>query len=223
MRAPRAVPKKGNPTFALVVDGECEVWYFNMLHRHERGSIKINITPRIPQKKSLKDQYESVKDQAKDSDKVFWVVDLDVILSEARVAKSGEENRMQEFIRYRNELEKLDNVVIITNSPCLEFWLLLHFEFTAKKFANCDAAGKHLKKHLKDYEKSQAYFTKQGNDIYLRLKPYFATAIANAQKLGKFDASEEDKSIAEMMLFFGAAEFKEHFIKTEEPKDKKNP
>lgn len=41
--------------------------------------------------------------------------------------------------------------MIIVNNPCLEFWLLLHFEATSKYFDTCEGA----EKQLKDYEKTQ--------------------------------------------------------------------
>lgn len=73
-------------------------------------------------------------------------------------------------------------------------------------FATCSAAEKHLKKHLPDYAKTQKYFTKQGNDIYLRLKPYLSTAIGNANALGRFNKQASQKAICEMDSFFRCRE-----------------
>lgn len=59
MRKHRNISHKINDTFAVVVDGETELWYLQMLKRNERD-IRINIEPKIPSKKSLEDQYNLV-------------------------------------------------------------------------------------------------------------------------------------------------------------------
>ncbi|MBK6611319.1 MAG: hypothetical protein IPN25_04050 [Sphingobacteriales bacterium] len=56
----RNVPKT-IPAFAVVVDGETEVWYLQMLKRNERD-IRVSIKPEIPNKKSVKEQYDLVCD-----------------------------------------------------------------------------------------------------------------------------------------------------------------
>jgi hypothetical protein len=35
-------------TYAIIVDGETEIWYFQMLKRNE-PSLLVNIEPKIPQ------------------------------------------------------------------------------------------------------------------------------------------------------------------------------
>jgi hypothetical protein len=52
MRKTRSIPLKSKSTFAVVVDGDCEVWYLQMLKRNER-SIHVTIEPQIPQKKAI--------------------------------------------------------------------------------------------------------------------------------------------------------------------------
>jgi hypothetical protein len=93
----------------------------------------------------------------------------------------------------------------------LEFWFLLHFYKTSKYFDSCAKVENELKKHLKDYEKTQKYFTKQDNDIYLKLKPLLKSAIANSESLGRFDMDEQTKAICEMHLLFQTDEFIKHF------------
>lgn len=65
--------------------------------------------------------------------------------------------------------------------------------------------------HINDYEKTQKYFTKQDNDIYLKLKPHIKTAIDNSNSLGHFDIEEPNKAICEMHLLFSCDEIKEHY------------
>lgn len=209
MRKTRKVPFTVKTRFAIIVDGDCESWYFQMLRRNE-NKINVDLKPEIPQRKKLKEQFEKVIEQSKHYDKVFWIVDYDVISSETKLAEKGAESAKQEFKKYVLELRKnYKNILIIINNPCLEFWILLHFETTGKYFDNCEGATKQLKKHLPDYEKTSKYFTKQDKDIYLRLKPKLKTAIANAKKLKAFDLDNPATGMTEMYLLFEVEELKE--------------
>jgi len=74
------------------------------------------------------------------------------------------------------------NVNVIVNNPCLEYWFLLHFDPSGKTYRNCDEVTVKLKRHLRDYEKSERYFKKKDNDIYIRLKPYLRNAIITRKR-----------------------------------------
>jgi RloB-like protein len=213
MRRIRPVPIVVKPSFAIVVDGETEVWYFQMLKRNER-SINVNIEPKIPQRKKLFEQFETVIELSKDYTKVFWVIDLDVILKETKEAKAEKQTPFESFLGYKKSVnESYPNIKIIINSPCLEFWFLLHFDENADIFNNCNEATLLLKKHLIGYKKKQKYFTKQGDDIYLKLKPNLADALNNANALALFDTKNPYKGLSEMQLFFEANEFGQLFKK----------
>lgn len=202
MRQKRATAIKARKTFAVVVDGDTEVWYLQMLKRNER-SINVNIEPKIPQRKRLSEQFEMVTELSRDYDKVFWIIDFDTLASETKNTQKGVKTPVQTFSEYRRKIKsEHDNVIVIVNNPCLEFWLLLHFERTSKYFSSCEGAEKQLKKHLKDYKKTQKYYTKQNNDIYLQLKSKLATAINNAKQLGCFNPDTPQSAISEMPLFF---------------------
>jgi hypothetical protein len=211
MRKVRSTRIQSKTTFAVVVDGDCEVWYLQMLKRNER-SIAITIEPKIPHRKKLSEQYEIILNLSKDYTKVFWIVDFDVISNETKKSKKGSRTVLEEFGDYRKSIkEKHNNIIVIVNNPCLEFWLLLHFETTSKLFTDCNKAERQLKKYLKDYEKTQKYYTKENHDIYLKLKPNLKNALKNAKRLGLFNIKDSDKAIAEMQLFFEIKEFAELF------------
>ena len=184
-----------------------------MLKRNER-SIVVNIEPKIPQRKKLSEQFENVIKLSEESTKVFWIIDFDVITKETKESKTGSKTATQLFLEYRKTIaEKYKNVVIIVNNPCLEFWFLLHYEPTSKYLDTCEGAEKQLKKHLKDYEKTEKYYTKQDNDIYLRLKQNLAGAVRNAKALKLFDTENPNKGMSEMQLFFETDEFGQLFKK----------
>ncbi len=201
------ISKPRKDTFAIVVDGKTEVWYFQMLKRNETA-LQVNIEPKIPLKKKLSEQYDKVIELAEDYTKVFWVIDLDVVIAESKAGQKGKPNQIQHLKAYLEELANYENVITILNNPCLEYWFILHFNQTTKYLPQCKNAEAELKKHLKDYQKTQIYFTKQGNDIYLKLKPKLSTALKNAQKNQRENLDEIERAICEMNLFFETKQIK---------------
>ena len=188
--------------FAVVVDGETEKWYLQMLVKNETN-ISSNIKPHIPKNKDIDEQYKLVRDLSKkeeEYDKVFWIVDLDVLLKEEREKKNNTSS-LQKFLNYWQQLLKQEKVVVIVNNPCLEYWFLLHFEKTTKIFTTCIDVEKEVSRHLKGYEKTEKFF-KKDNDIYKQLKPFLKTAKENATALGSFDTYNHSKAMCEMPLLF---------------------
>ena len=195
-------------SFSVIVEGGCEAWYLNMLKRHEK-SVQISINPEIPQKKHLSDSFELVKEKAKDYTKVFWIVDLDVIIKETKEAKKGKKTRMNEFLEYQTALKKdYTNVMVIVNNPCFEIWFLLHFEQNNVTFSDYKSLKKVFIRYLPDYEKKEKYYVRTNPDIWIRLKNELQTAYENAKKLGYFDENNTAKALAEMWLLFEETAFK---------------
>lgn len=204
------IKRKTNPAFAIVADGETEIWYLQMMKQNER-QVRLTIKPELPKKKRIEDQCELVCKLAQgEYDKVFWIVDLDQITKEQREATGGKKDPMRTFIECREKVlhgkKYAKRVRVIVNNPCLEFWFLLHFEYTAKSFSDYDELAKELKKHIKDYDKNEGYYKPKNNDIYSKLKPYLNTAIKHSDRLGKFDPQAPSKAVSEMPLFFRTEE-----------------
>lgn len=191
---------KGKKTFAIVGDGDCEKWYFQMLNQSE--SLIINIKPELILKASLKKQYGYVKNLAENYDKVFWIVDYDVIERETSECKKGDEKRSEEFARYYKELTKFENVEILVVNTCFEYWLLLHFKYTKKNYKDCDETGKDLKSVFPNYEKTEKFYKKNSSDIYSQLKSKLPKAVQHAEKIGTFDLSRPSEPVCEIYKLF---------------------
>jgi hypothetical protein len=194
------LPQKKS-VFSFVVDGECEYWYLQML-KHNEKSLKIHLSPNIYKKKTLEEQYKRVIELAKESEKVFWVVDFDVINKETKERKHGQKSKLTKFKECYQKVKRHSNIEIIVNNPCLEYWFLLHFEQTTKYFEGYDKLEMFLKKHLSNYQKTEKYFVKSNPDIYKRLKPNLSTAISNSQTIGEFDFDNVQTGITEMYKIF---------------------
>lgn len=194
---------KGKRIYSIIVDGKTEIWYFQMMKRHE-NLPRIDIKPELPKRKALKSQYELVLENARDYYKVIWIVDFDTLIKEDKETKKGEASIIQKFNVYIKKLAQYDNVKVLVNTPCLEYWYLLHFEATTRYYAKCETAEKQLKKnYLPDYQKTEAYYKKQNNDIYKQLKPLQQRAILNAKNLGFFDVETPASAKAELYQMFG--------------------
>lgn len=192
--------QKGKKTYAIVGDGDCEKWYFQMLKHNE--SLTINIKPELNVKANLKKQFENVKNLADVYDEVFWIVDYDVIERETRECKVGDEKRCDEFVRYYEELSEIKNVEIIVVNTCFEYWLLLHFKYSKKKYSDCDETGRDLKKELPNYEKTEKFYKKPNKDIYTQLKSNLPDAVKHAQRLGNFDVANPTEPVCELYKLF---------------------
>lgn len=119
---------------------------------------------------------------------------MDVILKETNETKKGQKTALHRFIRYKNKLTLKSNVTVIINQPCIEIWLLLHFEYTGAPFANCASATRRLLNHMEDYSKSQKYYTREGDDIYIKLEEFLPIAIPNSQKFRTFHMNNPDRA-----------------------------
>lgn len=193
--------RKSRKKYAVVAEGETEVWYIQMIKRNNR-SFPADLKPELPQKESLADQFKMVIQLSKVYDKVLWIIDLDDINKKSQEMRKGRKTQLQQLQEYYSKLLKNEKVKIIMNNPCLEFWFLLHFETTGKYYSKCEDAQKQLKKYLPDYEKTRKYFTAQDNDIYLKLESKLDTAKDNARKLKDFNFQEPHAAISEMFLLF---------------------
>ncbi len=191
-------------SYAIIVDGETEKWYLELLKKHKKLLLaNIVLKPEIPKRKSFTQTYDFVIEKSKeDYDIVFWLIDLDVILKQIK-ENSKFKKKFKDCIKM---VKSHKNIKIIVNNPCLEFWFLLHFRYTDRKFLNCKDIEKELKKYLKDYQKTETYFKKSKNDIYTRLKPYLPKATNNSKKLGKFSLDNLEDSKSEMYKIFDLLE-----------------
>jgi hypothetical protein len=206
---------KKSRSFAFIVDGECEYLYIQMLKQNEKG-ITIALKPKISQKKKLAEQYKLVTEfvNSKNYDKIFWIIDFDVILEKTREAQRGKKTELQKFKEYYMKINKNDKlkekIIIIINNPCLEYWFLLHFEATTKYYENCEQTVRQLRTHsqLSDYAKTKDFYTKYKQDIYLRLKPFLNNAIDNANRLTPFDFNNVQSGLSQMQLFFETDEIR---------------
>jgi hypothetical protein len=104
--------------------------------------------------------------------------------------------RRQAQVRIKNAAGKRLSVEIITSRPCFEFWLLLHFEYTARMYTNTSDVIRDLRRHLPDYEKSdRLIFPKVGAGLDLAR----GRALQLKRDLRSSGATSPDTQVAQLV------------------------
>ncbi len=102
--------------------------------------------------------------KAPEFDKVFVVIDGDQANLDSAL------HLCNTPVQRANQREGRPEIRIqpIISSPCIEFWLLLHFAYTDQPFGNCMEVMRALREHLSDYRKSDPeIFQKVGGEAGL--------------------------------------------------------
>jgi hypothetical protein len=191
----------GKQVYGIIVDGQTEKWYLQMLAQYENLK-NIRIKPDLMTKTKLKYQFDLVIEAEKHYDKVIWIVDLDVILKEENEKKEGGKSPLLEFNNYYKELNTTQNIDVLINTPCLEYWYLLHIKETNDFFSSYNKMYKELRAEpILYYKKTEKYY-KSGTDIYTRLKPNLKEAYNRAKALGQYDPKNPQQAKAEIYRLF---------------------
>ncbi|CAN2047447.1 RloB domain-containing protein [Candidatus Magnetomoraceae bacterium gMMP-1] len=80
----------------------------------------------------------------------------------------------------KNSLESKDNLEIYISNPCIENWLLAHFQYKLAKTNNCNTCKKKLQKYIPDYCKNDCLLLNE----YIT-KKNIKSAIQNYPDIGK--------------------------------------
>lgn len=213
----KIVRRKLNNTIAIIVDGKDEKWYVETIKKHYQNqcpAIKgVKIEPDLPQEKKVEELFDLAQTKHLEGYKhIVLIVDLDAILTDPKElqkfrdsyckyvsVKNGNAN-----VRVSPKQKWMQDLTLVINNPCLEYWYIVHFENTNRFFKDFEELKPVLQKHLSDYEKSEKYY--KGNpDIYSRLGADQGLLIArqNAKKFSAFDhATCQTCGITEMDKLF---------------------
>lgn len=208
--------REANPSLAVIVDGEDEKWYLNKvkLYYQEQCPIiqRMRIKPDLPQKKKIDDLFNNAKNKFKEGyTDVILIIDFDDPMHK--------QDEMDRFIYWYNLYLSAKNnlltnrqkglygwmskLLVVINSPCLEYWYLLHRKKTKKFYNSYDELKKDLIKldGFSDYEKNEDYYNKVP-DIFTRLGGVEGLAVARTNS-HPFDIGQcSSEGCSEMNQFF---------------------
>ena len=150
--------KKVRKSIAIIGEGLTEYRYVDDLRTTER--YRFSLVPGIPKHPDVDDIVKLARERVNAGyDYVLCLIDMDVI--------EGNHEKME---HYKVLKQKNTNIIFVESSPCTEYWFLMHFMPgpSSKEYANYDAVAQELKKHIANYDKTEAFFNK--THIYRELK-----------------------------------------------------
>ena len=163
---------KSRPAIAVLGEGITEREYFKSLKKYRKLPFKFK--PEIPKHSDIQSIVNKANALDEIFDKVFCIIDLD------RIYANTKERKLYNELKAKNR-----NLYFIEHYPCLEIWLLLHYEYSTRAYTSCNHLTKFLKKYINDYQKSENYLSKK--DLFLFLKEGLDFAMKNAKQLEKKD------------------------------------
>lgn len=164
------VTKSRKPVIAIGCEGKnkTETTYFKNFSSREymiRFSTGRHTDP-IGMANDLVD-FIKIEDIKKEyDDKIYLLLDTDI-----------NENK-QEQIDKAKKICKKNGIELITSTPTFEYWYILHFENTTKKFTSSKQVKSYLKTKIHNYSESM--------NIYPLIKEKTNEAIKNAENIEKY-------------------------------------
>ena len=198
---------------AIIMDGEDEQWYINKVKEdYPCNKLRqVKVKPEFANKKNFRDQFDLAKQLLEEGYSfVILILDFDKILKEKNEGGKG----VKEFSKFTNlytnylnikagkkikNHDWMNNLLVIVNNPCLEYWFLLHYKQTNAFYKDYNSLIPELKKipELKDYNKNEPYYIKS---LYKKLESKLPNARKNAKKFCLQEC--ENKGCSEMNKMF---------------------
>lgn len=177
--ARKITSRKSNNSIVVIVDGKDEKWYIQKVKDYYKPNVlrQLKIVPELAQKKKITQLFADAEDKLKKGyTQVILIVDFDDV--------GKDKKELEEFKKFYNayvgvnvnkdevgrKYQWMEKLTLIINSPCVEYWYMLHFRKTTKYYPDYAQLKHDLKKipELQDYEKDEGYYNKRP-DIYVRL------------------------------------------------------
>jgi len=154
----------------VIGEGITEKYYFQHLKRLSNYNIKVR--PRFFQKTN------SIAHIIKKVEEVISADAIAICVFDADVSQRNKSEKEHLKSLYQNYGQN-DNVIICDTFPAIEYWVLIHFVYTNRMFANYKELRNALRRYLEDYDKTEKYLK---NDNWVNmLFPHFNVAVERAK------------------------------------------
>lgn len=190
----RALNRKTRKSIAIIGEGLTEYRYVDDLRTTER--YRFSLVPGIPKHSELDDIVKLAKERVDAGyDYVLCLIDMDVI--------EGNHDKMEHYLALQKNNPE---IIFVESSPCTEYWFLMHYmpRASSKEYADYDAVAQELKKHIPNYEKTEAFFNKTHIYRELKEKGDMVRAIELSRELDVLRSKEPEvyKSYSQMYKLF---------------------
>ena len=186
--------KNVRKSIAIIGEGLTEYRYVDDIRTTER--FRFSLVPGIPKHSDIDDIVSLAKARKNAGyDYVLCLIDMDVI--------EGNHDKMEHYHSLKKENP---HIIFIESSPCTEYWFLMHYmpAPSSKEYAEYDAVAQELKKHIPNYDKTEAFFNKTHIYRELKEKGNMERAIELSRELDKLHELEPEvyKSYTQMYKLF---------------------
>lgn len=175
-RVGRIRRSKSKIIIAVEGNNKTEKLYFNNFDNGKKSySITIakgNNTDPVGLVKSLSKEIERIGLDFLEGDRAYCIFDTDTDIIKNKAINDAR--------KYANT----KGIIIITSTPSIELWFLLHYEYTTASLSNNEVI-KRLRNHYSKYEKNV--------NIFPYINDKVDKAIENAKRLEKYQFSNNKK------------------------------
>ena len=190
--------RRARKSIAIIGEGLTEYRYVDDLRTTER--YRFSLVPGIPKQPDIDDIVRLAQERVSAGyDYVLCLIDMDVI--------EGNHDKMEHYRALKNDNPQ---IIFVESSPCTEYWFLMHFMPgpSSKEYANYDAVAQELKKHIPNYDKTEAFFNKTHIYRELKEKGDKERAIGLSRDLDELRTKEPEvyKSYSQMYKLFDIIE-----------------
>ena len=190
----RTVKRRARKSIAIIGEGLTEYRYVDDLRTTER--FRFSLVPGIPKHPDMDDIVRLAQERVRAGyDYVLCLIDMDVI--------EGNYEKMEHYLALKKDNSK---IIFVESSPCTEYWFLMHYmpDSSSKEYGNYDAVAQELKKHIPNYEKTEAFFNKTHIYRELKEKGDMVRAIELSREYEELRAKEPEvyKSYSQMYKLF---------------------
>ena len=194
----RAANRKVRKSIAIIGEGLTEYRYVDDMRTTER--YRFSLVPGIPKHSDVDDIVRLAQERlGAGFDYVLCLIDMDVI--------EGSHDKMEHYKTLKRENP---DIIFVESSPCTEYWFLMHYMPgpSSKEYADYDAVAQALKRHIPNYDKTEAFFNKTHIYRELKEKGDMAKAIELSRELDKSHETEPEvyKSYSQMYKLFDVIE-----------------
>lgn len=150
--------RKVRRSIAIIGEGLTEYRYVDDMRTTER--YRFSLVPGIPKHPDIDDIVRLARERVGAGyDYVLCLIDMDVM-----------EVNHEKMEHYRVLKKENPEIIFVESSPCTEYWFLMHYmpSPSSKGYADYDAVAQALKRHIPNYDKTEAFFNK--THIYRELK-----------------------------------------------------
>ena len=194
----RVANRKVRKSIAIIGEGLTEYRYVDDMRTTER--YRFSLVPGIPKHSDVDDIVWLAQERFKAGfDYVLCLIDMDVI--------EGSHDKMEHYKALKRENP---DIIFVESSPCTEYWFLMHYMPgpSSKEYSDYDAVAQALKRHIPNYDKTEAFFNKTHIYRELKEKGDMARAIEISRELEDLRSREPEvyRSYSQMYKLFDVIE-----------------